>query len=258
MADLDGSPVTAEQLQALALAPYGHFTSIRVDDGRAKGITLHMERLSRDARKVFGVELDTDRVRELARQAVADTSGPLVMRITIYDPATELGRPADATDPHVLITKRAASANPPSPIRAELATYERELAEVKHISLFGTLRARRWAQQRGFDDVVFMDRSGVVTEGATWNIGLVRGADVVWPDGPVLPGVTAELINGLYETKTIPVPAEGLGDYEAAFATNTTVGVRPIAEIGGEKFDVENPILKALQSAYAAIEPEEF
>ena len=258
-AELDGKPVSADQALALGLVPYGHFTSIRVDDRRAKGIGLHLERLKRDASEVFGTELDTDRVRELARRAVADTSGPLVIRITVFDPTAELGHPEAATDPHVLITGRAASATPPPPMRVELATYERELPQVKHISLFGTLRIRRAAHVRGFDDALFMDSQGVVTEGATWNVGFIRGESVVWPDGPVLPGVTAELVNGAYHaTSSAQVRAEDLNGFDAAFATNTTVGVRPITEISGFSFDGGHPTLKALQDAYATVESEEF
>lgn len=258
-AELDGKPVSAEQALTLGLVPYGHFTSIRVDDQRAKGIDLHLQRLKRDAREVFGTDLDTERVRGLARQAVAGTSGPLVIRITVFDPAAELGHPEAATDPHVLITGRAASASPPPPMRAELATYERELAQVKHVSLFGTLRVRRIAHMRGFDDALFMDSRGVVTEGATWNVGFIRGESVVWPDGPVLPGVTAELLSNAYAaTSTAQVRAEGLDGFDAAFATNTTIGVRAITEISGISFDGGHPTLKALQDAYAAVESEEF
>lgn len=69
MAELNGRPVGADELQALALTNYGHFTSMRVEDGRVRGLALHLERLARDCRAVFGAELDTGRVRELARRA---------------------------------------------------------------------------------------------------------------------------------------------------------------------------------------------
>ena len=61
MTELDGSPVSVDDLLALGLAPFGHFTSIRVEDRRAKGIGLHLERLARDCQAVFGVQLDTEK-----------------------------------------------------------------------------------------------------------------------------------------------------------------------------------------------------
>ena len=259
MTELDGAPVTAGQLLPLGLAPYGHFTSIRVQDRRAKGVSLHLERLARDCRSVFGVELDTERVRGLVRDALAETSGALVVRITLYDPATELGHPDKATDPHVLITKRPAAAGQLPPLRASAVVYEREMPEVKHVGLFGTLRARRQAQERGFDDAVFVSPDGLLSEGATWNIGFVREGQVCWPEAKVLPGVTAELLaraHGPIPTK--PVHLEELFSFEAAFATNTTVGVRPIAAIDTAEYPVDHPVLRQLQDVYAGIDPEEF
>jgi len=259
MTELDGAPVSPEQLLALGLAPFGHFTSIRVDDQRAKGVGLHLERLARDCRSVFGVELDTDRVRTLARRAVSDTTGPISLRITIYDPATELGHPDLATDPHVLITKRAASAVAPAPLRAAAVVYEREMPEVKHVSLFGTLVARRQAHKRGFDDAVFVSPAGYVSEGATWNIGFVRAGEVVWPHARVLPGVTAELLSRIHRpAQPTLIPRSALGEFDAAFATNTTVGVRPVIAIDDAEYPADHPVLKQLQSEYAAIEPECF
>ncbi|MEK8144253.1 aminotransferase class IV [Streptomyces sp. M10(2022)] len=69
MAELNGEPVEPSQLQTLALTNYGHFTSMRVDEGRVRGLSLHLERLRRDCRSLFGVDLDLQRVRELARRA---------------------------------------------------------------------------------------------------------------------------------------------------------------------------------------------
>src|SRR4051794_30508228 len=69
MAELNGVPVEADELKALALTNYGHFTSMRVDDGRVRGLALHMNRLVRDCRTVFDTELDPDHVLFLVRQA---------------------------------------------------------------------------------------------------------------------------------------------------------------------------------------------
>lgn len=256
--ELDGAPVSPEQLLPLALAPYGHFTSIRVDDRRAKGIGLHLERLARDARALFGVDLDTGRVRDLARRAVAETSGPVSLRITVYDPATKLGHPDQARDPHVLVTKRAAPALPPAPLRARSVVYEREMPKVKHISLFGTMRARRQAQEAGFDDAVFAGRDGFISEGATWNIGFVHHGEVFWPQATVLAGVTAALLDTVHASQLVKVARDQVGEFEAVFATNTTVGVRPIIRVDDAEFPADHPVLKQLQERYASIEPEQF
>ena len=50
---MNGVPADLDQIKALALINYGHFTSMRVDDQRVRGLSLHLERLMRDCRRVF-------------------------------------------------------------------------------------------------------------------------------------------------------------------------------------------------------------
>ena len=51
MAELNGAPITPEELQTLALINYGHFTSMRIEGGRVRGLSHHLERLARDCRR---------------------------------------------------------------------------------------------------------------------------------------------------------------------------------------------------------------
>ncbi|MFD5177862.1 hypothetical protein ACFWM1_18780 [Nocardia sp. NPDC058379] len=61
--ELNGRPVALEELLALGLVGYGHFTSMRIERGRGvRGLALHLARLARDCREVFAAELDTDLV----------------------------------------------------------------------------------------------------------------------------------------------------------------------------------------------------
>ncbi|KUH36780.1 MULTISPECIES: aminotransferase class IV [Streptomyces] len=252
MTELDGTPAGADQLRALALTNYGHFTTLRVEDGRVRGLALHLERLARDCRAVFGTDLDTDRVRELVRRAVpAPPGGPLVVRVTVYDPELDLGRPAAPATPRVLVTTRPAGPPAPPPLRLRTLTHVRDRAAVKHVALFGVLHTRRAAQLQGADDALFTDRDGHVTEGPTWNVGFVDAADrVVWPEGEALPGVTMALLRRLHAHTTAPVtPAEALG-MRAAFVTNAAVGVREVASVDGVPLATGDPVVTALRSAY--------
>lgn len=139
MAELNGEPVELAQLQNLALTNYGHFTSMRVDDGRVRGLSLHMERLQRDCRTLFGTDLDLQRVRELARRA-APATGSTTVRVTIFDPSLDLGHPAAAKEPHVLVTSRPAGTLPLPPLRVQSATYVRDVPSVKSVGLFASVR----------------------------------------------------------------------------------------------------------------------
>ncbi|MCC9307587.1 aminotransferase class IV [Kitasatospora sp. RB6PN24] len=257
---LDGRPVTADALAPLALTPYGHFTTLRTDDGRTvRGLGLHLARLAADCRALFGVELDTGLVRDRLRQALAAETAPVIARVTVYDPAFDLGRPADARDPRILVSTRAAGEpSALAPLRVCSAVHRRVDPAVKHVGLYDSLRLRRDAQLRGWDDVLFTDPDGLVGEGATWNLGLVRGGRLVWPRAEVLMGVTMRLLTGLHaDHGDEPVHRDELGGYDAAFACNTAIGVRPLTAVDGHRFPPAHPVLDRLRAAYWASEGEE-
>jgi branched-subunit amino acid aminotransferase/4-amino-4-deoxychorismate lyase len=258
MVTLDGKPVSVDDLLPLALTNVGHFTSMRVDtDGSIRGLTLHLERLARDCQIVWHAALNTDRVREYVRQALEGQTRPCVVRVTIYDPKVEVGHPADANEPHVLVSVRGAGALPPAPLRAQSLVYERDLPQVKHIGLFGALHARGAAQRADFDDALFVGRDGFVSEGGTWNVAFVdQEGTVVWPDAPVLPGVTMALLQQHAKHRIATVTLDQAKGMAAAFATNTSIGVRPLAAIDDTEFPVEHPVLRQLQEAYLSIAGE--
>ncbi|MEV7499805.1 aminotransferase class IV family protein [Streptomyces sp. NPDC093018] len=258
MVTLDGKPVSVDDLLPLALTNVGHFTSMRVDsDGSIRGLTLHLERLARDCKIVWRAALNTDRVREFVRQALKGQTLPCVVRVTVYDPKIEMGHPAEANEPHVLVSVRGAGALPPAPLRAQSLVYERDLPQVKHIGLFGALRTRGAAQRADFDDALFVGRDGFVSEGGTWNVAFVdREGTVVWPDAPVLPGVTMALLRQQAEHRTATVTLDQAKSMAAAFATNTSIGVRALAAIDDTEFPVDHPVLRQLQEAYLSIPGE--
>ncbi|MEU5208701.1 aminotransferase class IV [Streptomyces sp. NPDC020742] len=257
MALLNGHPADPDALCALALTNYGHFTTLRVDDQHVRGLTRHLERLVRDCRTVFGAELDPGAVRQYVRDAVGDRPGALVVRVTVLDPGLDIGRPAAAHDPHILVTLRPAGALPLPPLRVKTVRYQRDVARVKHTGLFGALHHRRAAQLAGFDDALFVSPepapAPLVSEGGTWNAGFIDAdGRVVWPEADVLPGVTMALLRELHPHRVAPVPVGQLPTFQAAFATNTAIGVRAIAAVDGLRLATEHPVLAALGESFLA------
>jgi branched-subunit amino acid aminotransferase/4-amino-4-deoxychorismate lyase len=258
MAELNGAPVSPEDLQTLALTNYGHFTSMRVADGSIRGLTLHLERLVRDCRIVFGTDLDTDLVRSYIRRAVDQHSGVFTVRVTVFDPSLEMGHPGADARPQILVTTRPGGELPPPPFTAKAFPFTRDAAAVKHIGLFSQLRLRREAQRAGFGDAVFVEPDGTVSEGGTWNLGFVtQSGGVVWPQAPVLPGVTMKLLQDAHDQWACePVALSDLPKMRAAFATNTSIGVRSISAIDGVEFAVDDPALDTLRKLYAELAGE--
>ena len=258
MAELNGVPAGLDLVKALALTNYGHFTSMRVDDQRVRGLSLHLERLMRDCRRVFDADLDPERVRYLVRHALTDASGSVVVRVTVFDPALELGRLGADAEPHVLVTTRPAAHTPLPALRLQSAIYCRDMPDIKHVGLFGSLHRKRIAQRNGFDDVLFIDANYTISEAATSNIGFIDGDRIVWPQAACLPGVTMRLISQARDgpATTVPITAGQLADVDAAFATNATTGIRRISVIDDFHWPDTNLVLDVLRKEYASLPAE--
>ncbi|MGH3568209.1 MAG: hypothetical protein ACRDRH_19715 [Pseudonocardia sp.] len=70
--------------------------------------------------------------------------------------------------------------------------------------------------------------------------------------------VTMRLLKQVHENSvTGPVKLRDLSDMQAVFATNTSIGVRPIAKVDGLSFPAEHEIFDFLQEEYEEIPAED-
>ncbi|WP_276299726.1 aminotransferase class IV [Halorussus lipolyticus] len=123
-----------------------------------------------------------------------------------------------------------------------------------HNYLQGVL-ARREADA---DEALMLDSEGFLTEGATSNLFFVADGALKTPslEGPILPGITREVVLELAEAEDIPVEtgrytAEDLRRADEAFLTNSTWEVRPLSRVGETEFGV-GPITERLVEAFDA------
>lgn len=253
--ELNGRAAEPGTLEELAFAGYGHFTSMQVRGHRVRGLDLHLERLGRDSLELFGRAVDGRRVLSYLRQATDGLPGDLSLQVNLFsrdEAAVEAGRPVE---PDVLVRAGPPAEAGTTPVRVRTDVHERFLPEVKHVATLGLVYLWRRARRDGFDDVLFVDRDGFVSEGSIWNLCLFDGERVVWPAAPALRGITMQLVQaGLARegvpSATRPVHRDDLGRFRSAVLMNSIVPGRPLAAIDGVELPGNTELLDVVRRAY--------
>lgn len=113
-------------------------------------------------------------------------------------------------------------------------------SEAKTHNYLNGLLARLETRVTDADEALLLDTDGYVAEGATSNVFFVWDDALRTPtlEGPVLPGVTREVVLDLARTENIPVE-EGryepdmLRGADELFLTSTTREIRPVGTVDG-------------------------
>ena len=257
---IDGLPPTDDDLHYLALVNYGAYTSFRIEDGGVRGLDLHLVRLESSAVELFGQSVGEDPLRDLIRTAVADRREAW-LRVSLFAPDITPRSPSAEVRPRVMTSVSPAPSPLATSVRAQVRTYVRTEAHIKHTAVFPLIRARRLARQAGFDDALFADAEGLISEGATWNIGFLAGDAVTWPDAPMLHGVAQALISrGLdqvgLEERHARVRLTDLPAFDGAFLCNSATPACPITAIGDHVFGGAPERIARIAAAWSSNPPQ--
>lgn len=252
---IDGEPASAADLAHQVLFPYGAFTSFRVEGGGVRGLGLHLARLEASAIELFGEAVGEARLRELMRGAL-DGRRDAWLRVSLFSRKVWMRESDWIGAPGVMI----GVFDPPPPlassVRLHPQVHEREAAHLKHVATFGLMRGRRLAKQAGFDDALFVGEDGRVAEGTVWNIGLIAGDRIVWPEAPMLAGVAQALIEANLQavglsSETRPVRVEDLGAFDGAFICNSATPACAVTAIGDRALATEAAVIARLGEAWS-------
>jgi branched-chain amino acid aminotransferase len=113
-------------------------------------------------------------------------------------------------------------------------------ARAKTHNYLNGILARLELRVTGADEALVLDSEGLVAEGATSNVFFVSDEALCTPslDGPVLPGVTRDVVIDLAREEGIPVregrfTPDDVRNAAEVFVTNTTWELRPVATVDG-------------------------
>jgi branched-subunit amino acid aminotransferase/4-amino-4-deoxychorismate lyase len=253
---IDGLPPTPENLGYFATTNYGAYTSFRVEAGGVRGLDLHLVRLEASASALFGDPVPENDLRGFMRTALGDQTDAW-LRIGLFSPDIWARTPDVVVRPRVLTT-----VSPPPPplattLRLQPLSHTRLLPEHKHTATIEAIHARRIARQAGFDDALYIDSDGLISEGSLWNIGFLSGDTVVWPQAPMLAGVAQALIEqgqagqGM-ASATRPIHLDDLTTFDGAFICNSATPACAVTAIGDNAFQVNEARLERLRAAWAS------
>ena len=247
--EIDGRRPTVEELAFPALVNYGHFTAMQVRNWGVRGLRLHLARLEAATRELFGEGLDGARVRDHVRHALGSV-GDASVRVAVF-------RPDGVARPSVLVAVRPAQDPPATPQRLQSAAYQRPAAHLKHVGTFGQIYLAGLAAHAGFDDVLLVDRDGVVAEGGITNVAFFDGAGVVWPNAPALDGITMQLVEAGLPATGLPsrrgrVSLKDLPSFRGGFVTNS-LGIAPIGRVDDIDFPLDSDVMRTVTQVHAAV-----
>ena len=236
LVQLNDAPLTLDDPALLTATSYGHFTSMQVRDGKVRGLDLHLERLDRSSRELFGHGVPADRILTYLRTALASSpAGNLSIRVNAFarDRAFIDGTPVE---PDLLLTLTDPIEPASEPPRLLAVEHERTAPHLKHTGTFSLTHEIRRARLAGYDNALFYNREGHVSEASIWNICFATEDRIVWPAAEVLPGITMLTLQAGLEAlevarETVDIPLAAVGDYRAAYLTNSIDPALPVASI---------------------------
>jgi branched-chain amino acid aminotransferase len=247
---------------------YGLYETIRAYDGKMFRLDSHLERLENSAQKI-GIQLN---IPEL-RQGVQDTvraNGFFDTRVRI---TVSLGEGSMTPDirscrtPTLLVL--AGEYHPYSLEKYEsgfktiVSSIKRNnqspVTFMKSANSMENMLARQEARETGFDEALFLNTSGYVTEASGSNVFMVAEGIVKTPElkNGILAGVTRSAIFEVAGKQRIPISEasirlEELQAADEVFLTNSLIEVVPFVQLGskGVSGGAVGPVTRLLMEAY--------
>jgi branched-chain amino acid aminotransferase len=117
--------------------------------------------------------------------------------------------------------------------------------------------ARLEAVEAGYDDVIWLDGHGYVSEGPASNVFMVKRGVLYTPGERILRGITRETFLEVAQRAAVPAREANLTAYDLftadeVFTTSTAGGALPVREISGRPLrgEVPGPVTRRLDDLY--------
>ncbi|MDK6804272.1 aminotransferase class IV [Aerococcus sp. UMB7834] len=107
------------------------------------------------------------------------------------------------------------------------------------------------ARAKGYQEALFTNPDGLVCEGATSNLFIVKAGDLYTPkqSAGLLAGTVRAYLLDNFPIKTEGIPLASLYQADEVFLTNALMGIMPVCQVDQETYPV-GPLTQKLMAAY--------
>jgi branched-subunit amino acid aminotransferase/4-amino-4-deoxychorismate lyase len=112
-------------------------------------------------------------------------------------------------------------------------------------------------QREGSDDALLIGDDGLISETTMANVGFFEEGGVIWPDAPMLQGITKQLLEGALPqvgvpSRRMPVYLRDIASFEGAFLSNAR-GVAAVGRVDDVLLPTPAKQMATLAAAYASV-----
>lgn len=219
----------------------GYFETLRTYGGKPALLADHLDRLEQAIESAgFASAPKREQLEEEVAEAINEFSeGEVRIRITVSRGEVD-GFASDPAPPTRIVTAslidQSAAGLDAKVSTADAPGYSYPRKSTSYQAQATLLRA---ARSRGLDEVLIAD-AGELIEGATSNVFIVAGSELITPAlGRCLPGVTRAAILELAAAHDLnpterPVSTDELRVADDVFITNSLIEIRRVIEIDGQ------------------------
>lgn len=213
----------------------GAFETIALEHGRRILFERHMERLERAVHflgfpfQPGGVE---NKIEEYLKDREADLSGHDALKVVVSEKNTAVSARRNS---YAEWDRETGFRTVYSGIRRNETS---PLTFHKTLNYAENLLERRRAQKQGYDESVFLNGKGEITEGTASNVFFVKDHKLYTPPVScgILPGVMRAYLCEKYKAEEAAVRPEDVETYDEMFLTNSLMGIMPAESLGDHRF----------------------
>lgn len=115
-----------------------------------------------------------------------------------------------------------------------------KLTYIKSFNYGDNILEKIEAKNKGYDEPIFLNTKGYISEGATSNIFFIKGNDIYTPriENGLLNGIIRNKLIEKYNVTEIDIKYNEIMEYEEVFITNSILGIMPVRSIEEYEFSM--------------------